>query len=182
MKKIMIVAAIALCAICSQAAQFKWNAMAIKDGYSATNPGTQNATGTAYLLFESVIAHDSVLSGIQAGTYTAASIADAATSSKALASGNAVVNTAFDFATAKAVGEMEQAYFVLFAPDGKSVYISSLAEAEVKATGAGTFAFGQQTASASATGWSSTSAAPEPTSGMLILLGVAGLALRRRRA
>ena len=32
------------------------------------------------------------------------------------------------------------------------------------------------------TGWSSAAAIPEPTSGLLLLLGVAGLALRRRRA
>ena len=32
------------------------------------------------------------------------------------------------------------------------------------------------------TGWYTASSIPEPTSGLLLLLGVAGLALRRRRA
>ncbi|MBR3923740.1 MAG: PEP-CTERM sorting domain-containing protein [Kiritimatiellae bacterium] len=31
-------------------------------------------------------------------------------------------------------------------------------------------------------GWTEVSAAPEPTSGLLLLLGMAGLALRRKRA
>jgi len=44
--------------------------------------------------------------------------------------------------------------------------------------GAGTIA--SQTAAASA--WSSAGSVPEPTSGLLMLVGLAGLALRRRRA
>ena len=50
------------------------------------------------------------------------------------------------------------------------------------ATGAKTLAFGDQSAiTQAAGGWTST-AVPEPTSGLLLLLGMAGLALRRKRA
>ena len=40
----------------------------------------------------------------------------------------------------------------------------------------------QETASSASGAWKSASAVPEPTSGLLMLIGLAGLALRRRRA
>ena len=42
--------------------------------------------------------------------------------------------------------------------------------------------FGGSTTGSGATAWASTAAVPEPTSGLLMLVGLAGLALRRRRA
>lgn len=49
------------------------------------------------------------------------------------------------------------------------------------ATGSKILGFGDQTALSKGSGWTST-AVPEPTSGLLLLLGMAGLALRRKQA
>ena len=62
-------------------------------------------------------------------------------------------------------------------------YVSDVASAATSALGgAAAISFGdtQLAAMQSASNW--TAAAPEPTSGLLMLLGMAGLALRRRRA
>lgn len=48
------------------------------------------------------------------------------------------------------------------------------------ATGMKNLAFGDQTALSQGAGWTAT-AVPEPTSGLLLLLGMAGLALRRKQ-
>ena len=66
-------------------------------------------------------------------------------------------------------------------------YIANKAESVVNTAGAGTavgnlaknLGGGSGTA---ITGWTSASSVPEPTSGLLMLVGLAGLALRRRRA
>ena len=72
--------------------------------------------------------------------------------------------------------------------DGTSFYVTSTKEGTLKSgtsTSATNFSIGDQGAASSAPGaWTklSSGAVPEPTSAMLILLGVAGLALKRRRA
>lgn len=70
-------------------------------------------------------------------------------------------------------------YFKLI--DGDYVYTSTTKNVTAVETGAALINFGNmKTATQTASNWGS--AVPEPTSGLLLLLGVAGLALKRKRA
>lgn len=186
MKKLVIVATVALAAICTQAAQFKWSAMQVKDGYNSGTDGytAANISGvTAYLIMSGDLSQSDFIAGAKNKTYTSANIGTYAASSKAVASGN-IAATTFDYDTAVSVGGQETAYFVIFSSDGGYFYTSAEKSADVVATGSSTMSFGLQSTSntlgaGSAGSWT---AVPEPTSGLLVLLGMAGLALRRRRA
>ena len=79
----------------------------------------------------------------------------------------ALVIDSTDLATA-------QNYFLASSGAEKTASFSS-------ATGVKTLAWGNQATLTQGDGWTAV-AVPEPTSGLLVLLGMAGLALRRRRA
>lgn len=69
-------------------------------------------------------------------------------------------------------------YYVLDA--GTSKFTSATKSVTALATGSANIGFGnQKSATQNASNWAVT---PEPTSGLLLLLGVAGLALKRKRA
>ena len=187
MKKLLIIAAVALAAVCTQAAQFSWSALQIKDGYNSEKEGytAANISGvTAYLIMSAELAQADFIAGAKDKTYTAANIGTYASSSKTVASGN-VTTTAFTYATNVAVGGSESAYFVVFNSDGSAVYTSAEKSATVLETGASAFSFGTQATGSATLGTGtagSWTAVPEPTSGLLLLLGMAGLALKRKRA
>ena len=93
-----------------------------------------------------------------------------------------------------ATTDSQTAYFVIFAND--KMYVSNTAAAnynsldpsEVNAINFGAqstpskLSFDSGTYATNGAGWYQAAAVPEPTSGLLMLLGMAGLALRRRRA
>ena len=160
MKKIMFIAAVVLAAVTSQAATFKWSAANIYD-HTGTTKYSGEVTLYAYLSSADVstaVAYSTV-------TASSAGAVDATTfSNDSLASGNN-----YNF------------FFVI--EDGDYTFTSAT-KANVAAleTQTQTVSFGNMaTATQTASNWVSSSV-PEPTSGLLMLLGMAGLALRRRRA
>ena len=90
-----------------------------------------------------------------------------------------------------AAGDSVSAYVVIFdgasVDSSKNMYISEVVTATAPSSGVpGKLTFGEggdMVGMASASAWTASSAAvPEPTSGLLLLLGMAGLALRRKQA
>ncbi len=186
MKKIMIALTVVACAAVVNAASFNWKTSATGKVYEAGTT-TLLASGTAYLFNAGSVTQASVLSAFAAGT-------DLATlayldSSSISAGAIAAKTTASDYITIDATaGTSVQAFFATIVDD--SIFISDVASGTAKDVGVTTISLNAKAASQvaamdlssgySTAGWYT--AVPEPTSGLLMLLGMAGLALRRRRA
>ena len=97
--------------------------------------------------------------------------------STASVSGGTIASTEFTVASAVA-GTSYDFYFVV--ESGGKAFTSAAKPADAMSVGVSTVAFGNQKNATQASGaWA---AVPEPTSGLMLLLGVAGLALKRKRA
>ena len=185
MKKLMIAVAAFAIAVSAQAAAWSWSSTD-----AAVKPGTSTALASAdiYLFFgysssaEANTAKGNLLTSLRAGN----EISGYTKSAKLNASGV--------LETQEFTGEATKnyAFAVILADDtaGNSYMFQS---ANKNATGLETGTAALQFAISSTTlkgltetgtgaGWYQTAAAPEPTSGLLLLLGVAGLALKRQRA
>ena len=183
MKKIMIALAAVALAVSAQAASFNWKTG--MGGQVCQAGTTTTANGMVAYLFDAAVTSQSdafaALSTGAAVTSIAGSL-DSAT----LSSGKITTQTAFNWGEA---GDTLSAYFVIV--NGEDFYISSLQSAAADAAATKTLQYNEKTASQAVlnttgsyagAGWYSAAAVPEPTSGLLMLVGLAGLALRRRRA
>ena len=153
---------LAISASAAQAVSWKWSAANIYDPTDATTKLT-GGTATLYAYLASADASTAV--AVQSTSVSAGSI-----------------NVTFEDTTNTTGGNDYSFYFILesgdytFTSDTKAG-IAAPVTASTKTVGFGNLA----TATQDASNWQS-SAVPEPTSGLLLLLGMAGLALRRKRA
>ena len=191
MKKLMIAAAIVCAAAFAQAASYSWQASS--DGITTDGAGWESYIGNSSVYF---FAGDA---GSRAAVSAALAVGNLTVLEDALASqvlgesdygmfmfGDDSVGgkkfAADDGATVlngyavilDAQDASKSGYF--FATDVLDVTVTDA----IKGGQAASFGFGGIETTYSS-GWTKIEAVPEPTSGLLLLLGVAGLALRRRR-
>jgi len=191
MKKLMMMIAVVAAAVAANAATVTWSAT--KGYLYAGNSSDKVTSGDAYLMFVTAsYTQSDLVNAFNAADGDSAATIAAMTASGALATGTGTVGSnariALTDSTYTMSGDMS-AYFVVF--NGGNMYVSDATDAlydSVTASGTATFAAMSTTSKAAAmdasagytgAGWY---AVPEPTSGLLMLVGLAGLALRRRRA
>ena len=194
MKKMITIATVAICAICAQAATVTWTMS------NVTGPdGETLNSGTAYMF--AYVAGSSSLTASTIGaaivdayangelsTFLADNAAYSWNPSAAGAYGDSSKNIDPEADMGLAAGSKYTFYSVSFdsttLTDESQFFVTKeLANKTVPASSANLgLLFGSQATASTADGAWNAVAVPEPTSGLLMLVGLAGLALRRRRA
>ena len=158
MKKLLVMAAVVASTIAANAASFKWTA-----GNMYASNGKDKWTGTVSLY--------GYLASAGAST---AVLVDTATAN----SSGTVSNKTFDWAAAES--DKKYNFYYIIEDSGKVFTSATKEDIIAQASASATIGFGNQSTATQAAGaWV---AVPEPTSGLLMLLGLAGLALKRKRA
>lgn len=193
MKKLMVALSATVLAVTLNAANFSWSTgtQVINNGY--LNPGTSTSydgkaavSGLTCYLIESSLSGADLLEAIKGGA-SLSSKAIAGTAGVTDSAGKVTSANAIKFSVDMAVGETLDVYLAALSADGKYLYISGnkTGSAQLADTTPLSFATtgtsAKMAASAGGTGWNAVNV-PEPTSGLLLLIGVAGMALRRRHA
>ena len=186
MKKLMIMAAVAMAAIVSNAAAVTWSTGGLRYGGSTLAKGTAEGylwivSSTAYGTYSSYTDGEALSKAIY-GDYkdklASATASDTSGKKGALPLTDGAEYSAGDSVYAVILYTTTQDgkdYFM-----GNAGYVTLESAQDVEVSNMATFIGGNQNSMTSnATAWA---AVPEPTSGLLILLGMAGLALKRKRA
>lgn len=177
MKKLMFMLAAAVMAVSVQAASVKWTCTNVKEDGVAVS-------GIAFFVNEATLSQSSLSSLKSASDFTTAlSGAYSWTPSTAGNYGATVANADLGLADASDYS----AYLLIFdtatITDESKYYTTTVKNVATYAgTETASVAWAGQSSRISSVGWTSVSDVPEPTSGLLMLVGLAGLALRRKRA
>ena len=186
MKKLMIALAVAAVAVIGNAAVVNWGAGTV------TEPGgaTANKSVTGYLFVLTATQYDAL-----SGNTTGKAMSDAVYAAYGSKLGEAYTSgttnkkgslTLTDDSKEYASGDSAYAAIIYTYGTGDAMqYIGNVGKVTLESSmdtdgyNMSMYLFGDS--SKGSTAWS-TASVPEPTSGLLMLLGMAGLALRRRRA
>lgn len=171
-KLIIIMAAIAFTAI-SQAATVDWSVFEI----SSRTDSSGTASGLAVYFVDSAVTSQSAATSALAAN-------DLTFLNSAFSAGTSVDGEAYATAGTYGNGVLVTGYAIIFdtADVASAANYFMTAETAASTGGAGQPASIEFYATATATPSAWTAVAPEPTSGLLLLLGMAGLALKRKRA
>ena len=184
MKKLLIAAVAVAVAACAQAASFSWKTSMSGKVYSPSDT-TALLSGTfdAYVFDAAAVTQDFLVSAYNGGTLNLSGSSISTT--KGSLNNGTIAATSLEYGS---VGSTYSLYFAALVTDGSDEYlfISNAANGtgvEGKTTTVNLNGKATSTFAADA-GYHGAGfyAVPEPTSGLLMLLGMAGLALRRRRA
>ena len=173
MKKLVMALGVALMGFALQAATCNWTGMGV------TLNGSAAATDyTVYLIDSSVVSSSAMSSALAGGDFSALTGSAVVKTGKGIAVGTASmrwgVNGWGDFAA----GESYTYYTVVLNNShnkATSFMITKDVTATAPSSGSINMAFGSQASNT----WTPV---PEPTTGLLLLIGMAGLALRRKQA